>query len=358
MRCFCLLSLLLACVPLVAEPVVTESVVTESMLTGPLPHSPVDVHSDAPRLYMLPAPDEALIGELDTVTTEPDDTLVLLAHRHRVGYNALRSANPAVDAWLPAPATPVTLPNRKLLPMAERRGIVVNVSEMRLYYFLDADGDMPARVAVFPVSVGRGDWNTPLATSKIIRKAKDPNWYPPASIRAEHEADGDPLPAVVPGGPDNPLGRHALYLNLPGYLLHGSNKQFGIGMQVTHGCLRLYPEHIAYLYDHVPIGTPVRLVHQRIKLGWSGGALYLEVHPPLDGEIVSLQVDLELLTIKVSEFLRQHSEQHSDRVVDYPVNWERARLVVMEAAGVPQAIGPTLGVAADPQVDAGANPTG
>lgn len=290
-------------------------------------------------MYVLPPPGEDLVGEWATAVAEPDDTLVGIAHRHRVGYNAIRAANPAVDAWLPRQSSLVVLPTRQLLPMTEREGIVVNVSEMRLYYFLAATEEQPARVAVFPVSVGRGDWNTPLAMSRITRKARDPNWYPPESIRAEHAAAGEELPAVVPGGPDNPLGRHALYLDLPGYLLHGSNKQYGIGMQVTHGCLRLYPEHIEWLHEVVPIGTPVRLVHQRIKLGWSGGVLYLEVHPPLDGEIVSLQVDLELLAVKVSERLRWRGRGEE---LDYPVDWERARLAVIEAAGVPVAIGPAM----------------
>lgn len=307
----------------------------------------------APRLYALPQPGDDLIGELMTAVAYPDDTMVSIAHRYRVGYNAIRSANPAVDAWLPRSASVVVLPTRQLLPMAEREGIVVNVAEMRLYYFIGETADAPARVAVFPVSVGRGDWSTPLAMSRVTRKAKDPNWYPPESIRAEHAAAGNELPRVVPGGPDNPLGRHALYLNLPGYLLHGSNKQFGIGMQVTHGCLRLYPEHIAYLYEQVPVGTPVRLVHQRFKLGWSEGVLYLEVHPPLDGEVTSLQVDLELLTIKVSEFIRQRTAQQEESgVLDYPVDWERARLAVIEAAGIPVAIGPVV-----TQVVTGSKPT-
>lgn len=297
---------------------------------------------EAFQLYTVPEGGDALVGRWMSVTPRPDDTLVGVAHRYRVGYNAIRGANPAIDAWLPQTTRPVVLPLRQLLPMAEREGIVINVAEMRLYYFIADSEGRPAQVAVFPVSVGRGDWGTPLAAARIIRKAKDPNWYPPASIRAEHAADGDPLPAVVPGGPDNPLGRHALYLNLPGYLLHGSNKRFGIGMQVTHGCLRLYPEHIAYLYEQAPVGTPVRLVHQRFKLGWSEGTLFLEVHPPLDGEIASLQVDLELLTVKVREYLRHQTGEHPHRDPDYAVDWERARLVVMEAAGMPEAIGPTI----------------
>lgn len=295
-----------------------------SVLVSPL--AAQDLH-----LYKLPAAGDALVGRAQAVSAQAEDTLVAVARRHGVGYNAIRSANPALDAWLPGAAAPVVLPTRALLPVAEHRGIVVNLPEMRLYYFPPGD---TRRVAVLPVSVGRGDWNTPLSTTRVTRKATDPSWFPPESIREEHAARGDPLPKRVPGGPDNPLGRHALYLDLPGYLIHGTNKRFGIGMQVTHGCLRLYPDHIAWLHQQVALGTPVQMVHQRLKLGWSDGVLYLEVHPPLEGEFASLGVDLEALNVRIREALREHP--------DYPVDRARARAVLMEASGVPEPIGPSL----------------
>jgi L,D-transpeptidase ErfK/SrfK len=131
------------------------------------------------------------------------------------------------------------------------------------------------------VGIGREGWETPAGVATVISKAREPTWYPPASVRAEHAEMGDPLPAVVPPGPDNPLGDYVLGLSLPGYLIHGTNKPPGVGMRVSHGCVRLYPEDIEALYGQVPIGTPVRIIDQPALAGWRDGELYLEVHPPL-----------------------------------------------------------------------------
>jgi L,D-transpeptidase ErfK/SrfK len=153
---------------------------------------------------------------------------------------------------------------------------------MRLYYFPPPEPGIPPAVQTYPVSIGRMDWATPLGETKLVRKDRDPAWYPPESIREEHAAQGDPLPRVVPPGPDNPLGKYALRLEIPGYLIHGTNKAFGVGMRVSHGCIRMLPEDIAELFARIPVGTPVRIINQPVKAGWYGGDLYLEVHPPLE----------------------------------------------------------------------------
>jgi L,D-transpeptidase ErfK/SrfK len=164
--------------------------------------------------------DDDLIGEVTVVTARYEDTFVSLARTHNVGYEALRRANPGVDAWLPGEGTQIVIPSQLVMPRAPRRGIVINVAELRLYYFPDADG---SRVITHPISIGRMDWATPLGTTSVVSKVANPSWYPPESIRAEHAARNDPLPRIVPAGPDNPLGAHALRLGLPGYLIHGTN---------------------------------------------------------------------------------------------------------------------------------------
>jgi L,D-transpeptidase ErfK/SrfK len=289
-------------------------------------------------ILALPAPGDDLVGEIRTVAAFDDDTLVDIARRNGLGYDEIRAANPAVDAWMPRADTQVTIPGRHLLPRAPREGIVINVAEMRLYYFGKAKGGQPATVETFPVSIGRGDWSTPLVTTHVSRKVTDPVWHPPKSIREEHAADGDPLPEVVRAGPDNPLGKYALHMRLPSYLIHGTNKQYGIGMQVTHGCIRMYPEDIERLYQQVPVGTPVRIINQPYKAGWHQGALYLEVHPLLEGVPVNELSDRTPLIEALVEATRLRP--------DYPIDWHKAREVALEASGMPAQVGPVLPQAA------------
>jgi L,D-transpeptidase ErfK/SrfK len=229
----------------------------------------------------------------------------------------------------------VTLPSFHVLPMAPREGIVINVAEMRLYYFPKPKRGEPATVETFPVSIGRGDWSTPIVTTKISGKVVDPSWTPPKSIRAEHAADGDPLPAFVPAGPDNPLGKYALRMTLPSYLIHGTNKQYGIGMQVTHGCMRLYPADIERLYRVVPVGTTVRIINQTYKAGWHQGQLYLEAHPALDGTSIEKLRDktpmIEALTAATKS------------AAEYPIDWSQVEVVDAERSGLPVPVGPVWG---------------
>lgn len=229
--------------------------------------------------YWLPESGNDVVGTIEQTLAGPEDTLLDIARRYNVGYEEIRLANPDLDPWLPGIDRPVQIPGRFILPQAARKGLILNLAEMRLYYFPKAARGEKAQVITHPVSIGRVDWKTPLGQTRISKKAHKPSWYPPASIRAEHKEKGDPLPKVVPPGPDNPLGEHALRLAIPGYLIHGTNKPFGIGMRVSHGCVRMYPEDIAALFDIVPVGTPVTIIDQPVKAGWQNGVLYLEAHP-------------------------------------------------------------------------------
>jgi L,D-transpeptidase ErfK/SrfK len=271
------------------------------------------------------APGQDLIGETTVIRARYEDTFVSLARTHNVGFEALRRANPDVDAWLPGEGTQIVVPAQFVLPRAPRRGIVINVAELRLYYFPDGDG---GRVVTHPISIGRMDWATPLGSTSVVSKVAKPSWYPPESIRAEHAARNDPLPPVVPPGPDNPLGDHALRLGLPGYLIHGTNRPSGVGMRVTHGCIRMFPEDIEALFNVVASGTQVHIVNQPYKLGWSDGGLYLEAHPPLHE-----QQAVEEWTA-ATELTRAYVAATEERRTE--VDWEWAERVMGAARGIPE----------------------
>lgn len=288
--------------------------------------------SAASGFYPLPEPDEHLIGRPRTTQASEEDTLVLIGRRYRTGYGAIRAANPLVDSWMPRAGTEVLLPTWHILPEAPREGIVINTAEMRLYHFEGARGERPARVGVYAISIGRDGRETPLAGARVTRKAENPTWYPTETIRKERAERGEPVPAVVPPGPANPLGTRALYLNLPAYLIHGTNRELGIGMPVTAGCVRMYPEDIEYLYDRVPVGSKVEIVHQPVKAGWSGKVLYVESHDPLEGLELTQEERLQQLRAAIARTV-------SDRA-DFTVDWDKVQEAVLESTGVPVPVGP------------------
>ncbi len=215
-----------------------------------------------------------VVGRLENLITDGERTLIDLALERDLGILAISALNPGVDVWVPGRERLVVLPTAQILPEHERRGIIVNLAELRLYHF-PAPDTVPF---VHTIGIGREGFTTPLGPTTITRKQADPTWYPTEATRA----DRPELPAVVPPGPDNPLGRHALYLGFPTYLIHGTNKPYGVGRRVSRGCIRMYPDGVARLFARVPVGTPVRIMDDPIKLGWANGNLYLEVHPDLE----------------------------------------------------------------------------
>jgi L,D-transpeptidase ErfK/SrfK len=234
-------------------------------------------------------PGSDVVGELQVIRARYEDTFIDIARAYDLGFDELEQANPGVDPWLPGAGTPIVLPTQFILPDAPRDGIVLNVGTKRIFYFPKAAAGEAPRVVTHPVGIGREGWATPLGTTKVVSKVKDPVWTVPPSIRKEHAEAGDPLPARVPAGPDNPLGAYALRLGFPSYLIHGTNKPSGIGMRVSHGCVQLFPEDIESLFSQVPVGTPVRIVNQPQLLGWRDGNLYLEAHPALEDDRRNLQ---------------------------------------------------------------------
>ena len=260
-------------------------------------------------VYEMPADGNDVIGALTTVDARADDTLLDIARRHGLGYEDIVRANPDVDTWLPGEGTEVVLPTRYVLPPGPRTGIVLNLAEYRMYYFPTPKADEMAIVMTFPMSIGRMDWETPLGRTKVIAKVRNPSWYPPESIRAEHAADGRPLARIVPAGPDNPLGEYAMRLGLPGYLIHGTNRPAGVGMRVTHGCVRMFPEDIGFLFGQVQVNTRVRIINEPVKMGWDNDELVVEVHrtlefvPPAVADVVenSDQADQSATDVKTNE---------------------------------------------------------
>lgn len=213
--------------------------------------------------------DDDTVGSLSVYRTKYEDTLYELSRRFNVGLVEMLAANPGVDVWQPKPDTRLIIPNAHILP-SYRKGIVVNLSELRLYYFADAN-----KVYTFPIGIGREGWKTPLGEMRVARKKKDPTWVPPASIRKE-----DPtLPEVVPAGPDNPMGGYALYLSKGLYAIHGTNRPYGVGKRSSHGCLRMYPEDVEKLFYLVKEGTRVTVIDQPYAVGWRGEKLYITINP-------------------------------------------------------------------------------
>ena len=296
-------------------------------------------------VYPLPADGSSVVGEDARMRTVYQDTLPDLAHRFSLGYYEIIRANPGVDVWLPGAGKDLVLPGRRILPDGPREGLVVNLPEHRLYYYPKPHGHEQPVVITYPVSIGKMDWRTPLGDTRVITKIRHPAWYPPETIRAEHAANGDPLPKMVGPGPDNPLGDFALRLaaGKGEYMIHGTNNPTAVGMAVTHGCIRMYPEDVAALFALVPVGTKVRLINEPVKVAWVEGQLLLEAHPPVDAEGQTLEPDLQVLSQRLDQALGTSTAA---------IHWDLARATLQAASGIPTLVG----LAADPDQPPGAAP--
>jgi L,D-transpeptidase ErfK/SrfK len=295
----------------------------------------------AAAVFALPADGSPVVGTDLSVRTVYEDTLPDLAHRYSLGYYEIIRANPGVDVWIPGADKDIVLPGRRILPPGPREGITVNLPEHRLYYYPKTQGHDKPVVITYPVSIGKMDWRTPLGETQIIAKIKNPAWYPPESVRKEHLANNDPLPKMVPAGPDNPLGDFAMRLAAGGgsYMIHGTNNPMAVGMSVTHGCIRMYPEDVAAVFAAVPVGTKVRLINEPVKVAWAHGQVLLEVHPPVDAEGQDSdegpspeQVEPDLKAL--SKMLARHGvDKHAK------IQWKLARATLKNATGMPTLVG-------------------
>lgn len=284
--------------------------------------------------------DDDVVGELSVMKTVYEDTFAGIGNQHSLGYLELVKANPGIDPWLPGEGTQITLPQRYVLPDVERQGIVINLAEYRLYYFHDG------QVSVYPVGVGTDDNPSPLTDARVTMRLESPAWYPPATVRAEYEARNEYLPRVFPPGPDNPLGSHALLLSEKGYLIHGTNKQFGVGMQVSHGCFRMYNEDIERFIYEVEKGTSVQVVNQPVKIGMKGKEVWLEVHRPHEEYD---QNSRNRLWRVVSERLEEFRQQRPG----LEIQRRAIELALDQADGIPRMIGERLTQVASEQPNRG-----
>jgi len=272
--------------------------------------------------FVLESPEQSVVGEPQVVFTREENTFSDLAREYGLGYDELVAANPDVDPWLPGDNTPVLLPTQYILPDVPKRGVVLNIASKRLFYFPPVEEGEPLKVMTYPIGIGRVGWETPLGETTVVSKARDPHWYVPASVRKEHAEMGDPLPSIVLPGPDNPLGSHVLKLNIPGYLIHGTNQPYGVGMRVSHGCVRLYPENIELLYSLVDVGEEVRIINEPYLVGRLNDELYFESHEPLEDD-----------TISADEHLQKAFESYAD--FDDQALRDAAKAIAAGEKGVP-----------------------
>src|SRR5512137_288527 len=259
------------------------------------PAPPVAVSPPCPIVQAAACETPSACKEVEVIGTVcqrvilPGDSLIEMARQYDLGFNEIEAANPGLDAFVPTVGATVTIPTAWILPRTRKPGtLVVNLSEMRLYQFPRG----PGAPMMFPGGVECEGWAAPLGSFSVIQKQVNPPWYPPASIRRE-EPD---LPAMVPPGPDNPLGTHALRLSRGSILIHGTDKPFGVGRKASHGCLRLYPEDIPILFERVPVGTQVTIVREPVKVGVRAGRVYVEIHADEDSRLDPLAEAKRLLT--------------------------------------------------------------
>jgi L,D-transpeptidase ErfK/SrfK len=275
-------------------------------------------------------PNTEIVGYVQRTVVGKDDTLPDIARRFDVGYEEILLANPGVDPWLPGAGREVVVPTQFVLPAAPHSGVVVNVAAMRIFYYPPHKKDEPQVVYTHPIGIGRVGWKTPEGTTKIVSRTKDPVWVVPKSVRNEHAEDGDMLPAVVPAGPDNPLGQYMFRLSWPSYLIHGTNKPYGVGMRSSHGCMRLYPEDIAVFYDLIPIGTKVTVVNQPYLFGSRDGTLYVQAYAVMEDDSRDWNHDRKrLLAHLLSPKLRQAISTDNEAI-----DWQR----VGDQAHAPRAV--------------------
>jgi len=276
------------------------------------------------------AKDEGVVGSLGAVQLRDGDTLSDVARHFGLGYEEISAANPGIDPWVPPHGTKAVLPLRFVLPRAPRRGIVINLAAMRLFYYSPQGNE----VVTYPVGIGKEGRSTPLGGMSIARKKVGPAWYPTANIRNDHAKRGDPLPAMVPPGPDNPLGAYAMYLSVSPYIIHGTNKPYSIGLRASNGCIRLYPENIERLFPTVNVKEAVAIVNQPYLVGWHDGVLYLQAHTPHE----------ELNEAALQKALRaelKKIEAEKSKVID----WTGVEQILTEARGIPVPIsGQTAGL--------------
>ena len=268
-------------------------------------------------------------GSLSSYEIKQDENLLTIARHFNLGYVELIAALPNIDPWQPEPNTVIQLPTLHIIPDAEKRGVVINLGDFRLYWFSDADKTLPENnVESWPIAIAREGFATPLGKTQVVKLRDNPSWMPTQSARHENPV----LPFIVPPGPTNPLGRLAINLGFHNIIIHGTNKPWGIGRRVSRGCIRMYPEDIAQLYQRVKIGTPVAIINQPIKFGWHNKQLYVEIHPSwkqVDQLEYNGHFDLQIPTELAALVRKKAGSKHPH------INWLAVVTAARERSGIP-----------------------
>jgi len=296
----------------------------------PAPAGPV-IPPPIPTHHFTLEPGQDIVGLVQITTATKEDTLTDIARRFNVGYEEIVRANPSVDPWVPGVGRQIVVPTQFILPNAPREGVVINIPQMRIFYYPKHKSNEPQVVITHPIGIGKVGWRTPEGVTKVVRKQKDPTWRPPESIIKEHRENGEELERVIGPGPDNPLGRYAFYLGWPSYMIHGTNKPAGVGLRSSHGCLRLYPEDIAQFFEIIPLGTPVRAVNEPFVFGWQNNELHLQAFDVLEDDPRDWKkAEKKLLTKAVSASVRKELKRR-----DEEINWERISTFTHDPRGLP-----------------------
>ncbi len=299
----------------------------------PPPPPPAEPLPTATQRFEL-APDQDVVGVVQLTTTSKEDTLTDIARRFNVGYEEILRANPHVDPWLPGANKQIVVPTQFILPNAPRQGVVINIAAMRLFYFPKHKAGESQVVLTHPIGIGKVGWATPEGVTHITRRQKDPVWRVPVSVLKEHKENGEVLQPVIGPGPDNPLGEYAFYLQWPSYLIHGTNKPAGVGLRSSHGCIRLYPEDIAQLFEMVPIGTEVRVVNQPFVFGWQDGQLEMQAFDVLEDDPRDWKkAQRKLLSKSLAASLQKQLKSHDEQV-----DWQLVSSLAHDPRGVPVVI--------------------
>lgn len=281
----------------------------------------------AARTFDLPRDGSNLVGETYTTEILPGENLADVGRREDMGLLELIEANPKVHPWRPKAGTSVTIPAQFILPPGARQGLVINLPELRLYFYHPNENT----VTTFPIAIGKQGWATPTANSKVIDKQENPSWTVPDSILEEKIASGIyNFPKVIGPGPKNPLGQYAIRLDLPGYMIHGTNLKGGIGSRVSHGCIRLFPKDIEALYWNISIGTPVRILNEPVKFGFKEGEVFMESHRPLSEHATEAAAAPREM---VRRALYSHPQQ------DFDILWDRIEIELKRRQGLPVVVG-------------------
>lgn len=276
-------------------------------------------------VFPLPPKGQDIVGEVQYVLSEPGETLEMIGQKHDIGYYEIIEANSDLPLTRLPEGTRVRLPTQFILPKVSREGMVLNLAELRLYFFDNAAG----KVYTFPIGIGQEGWNTPITKTYVLEKYKDKSWIAPESIRQARAKMGIDVPKVIPPGPENPLGKYSLRLGIQTYLIHGTNDPSGVGKRSSSGCIRMYAPDIERLYNLSNKGTPVNIINEPYKLGWQGNTLYMQAYLPLLEDRQKWGGDLTPV-VEVLMPLENNGVK---------INWQYAYGVAAETEGVPQAIG-------------------